>query len=222
MTIAVYAGEKGGTGKTTTCLNHAVLLQEEVGDELLLVDTDAQGSLQDFVAVRNKRGRAAPLNCVVLAGKDIARQLRQLQTRYKHILVDCPGQNSLEMRLSVTVADLLITPCRPAKFDAATMTLVEQIVADAQLINEKLKAYLLINFASANRNYLKREERLRQFVAEYCPNFTILQNVAPNRIKFWDCADYGLAVHELPSPDPFATVETRAIFQELWTEERRT
>jgi chromosome partitioning protein len=218
MAIAVYGGQKGGSGKSTQLVNHAVMLQEEDGDDILLVDTDPQGSTQDFVATRNENEGVKPLNCIVLEGKDIANQLRALKGRYKHILVDCVGSNTVEMRLSMTVADMLITPCRPARFDSNTMVNVNQTIEDSRIVNPALRAFVVINFASPNMNerYQKREQRLRDFIKEYCPNYEIVTALAATRLKHYDCADYGLALHELPDPDEKANEEMRAIFEEIW------
>ena len=218
MTIAVYGGQKGGSGKTTNLVNHAVLLQERDGGDILLVDTDIQGSTQDFVATRNENTSVEPLDCVHLDGKDIANQLRSLRSRYRHILVDCVGANSIEMRFSMTVADIMITPCRPARFDSNTMVNVNQTIEDTRIINPALRAFAVINYASPKMDpmYQKREQRLREFLAEYCPNYELVKALAATRIKHYDCADYGLAVHELPDPDLKANAEIRAIFEEIW------
>lgn len=226
MAIAVYGGQKGGSGKSTQLINHAVLLQEQEvdPDSILLVDTDVQGSTQDWVETRNgqtispTRAVGKPFTCIVLAGPGIAKQLETLQKRYKHILVDCMGANSVEMRVAMTVADMLITPCRPARFDSNTMVAINQTIADSRIVKPDLRAYAVINFASPSRDpvYLKRETRLREFLAEYCPNYQVLNTIAATRLKHYDSADYGLAVHELPNPDPKATVEMRGIFEEIW------
>ena len=50
--ILLVGGEKGGTGKTTIATNLAVKRLQASGD-LLLVDTDKQGSASAWAAIRD-------------------------------------------------------------------------------------------------------------------------------------------------------------------------
>ena len=51
MCIIAVANQKGGTGKTTTCVNLGIGLAR-AGKKVLLVDADAQGSMAVSLGVR--------------------------------------------------------------------------------------------------------------------------------------------------------------------------
>ncbi len=52
MTICI-ANEKGGSGKSTLCLNLAVQLLKD-NKEVVVLDTDSQKSMETFTEIRSK------------------------------------------------------------------------------------------------------------------------------------------------------------------------
>ena len=55
MSIILIGGEKGGTGKTTLAVNIAAARARD-GHDVLLVDTDPQGSASYWAAAREEAG----------------------------------------------------------------------------------------------------------------------------------------------------------------------
>src|SRR5947209_10813177 len=57
MRVAVVANAKGGSAKTTTCVNLAGAWAEQ-GHRVLLIDIDPQASASDWIGVERDDGRA--------------------------------------------------------------------------------------------------------------------------------------------------------------------
>jgi chromosome partitioning protein len=221
MAIVIFGGQKGGSGKSTHAANNAVW-RMKAGRDVLVVDVDPQGSANDFAVQRENYGKEEglaplqpPLNCITLTGNSIAKRLLDLKPRYDDIIVDCAGSNSVELRVAMTVADKLVTPCRPARFDTATMASMSQTIADTRIVNAKLQAIAFLNAVSTNPNS-KREDRVREFILEYCPEYQLLEPMVPQRVAYFDVAEFGMSLDELPALDNKAIAEAEAIYKEIW------
>ena len=55
MSVLVFGGEKGGTGKTTLATNIAAMLALK-GKDVLLLDTDKQGTASFWATIREEDG----------------------------------------------------------------------------------------------------------------------------------------------------------------------
>jgi chromosome partitioning protein len=212
--IIVFGGQKGGSGKSSHAANNTVW-RMKAGRDVLLVDTDPQGSANDFTVERERNGMTPAVNCITLTGSGIATQLAALRGRYEDIVVDCPGANSVELRIAMTIADKLVTPCRPARFDAATMVNMSQTIADTRIVNPGLQAIAFLNGVSTNRQST-REQRTRDFINEFCPNYTLLDAMIPQRVVYSDLAELGMSLDELPNRDKQAITEAEELYKEIW------
>ena len=113
-TITLVGSEKGGVGKTNTAFNLAVM-RACAGKKVLLVDTDRQSSSTQWSALRAEAGFTPPLVCVQKYGK-VGYDLAQLRESYE-VIVDAGGQDSVELRQAIAVADKWIIPVRPSQLD---------------------------------------------------------------------------------------------------------
>ncbi len=61
--IVLVGGEKGGTGKTTLAI-HLAARRTVLGHDVLLVDTDKQGSASSWCAIRDEEDRSPRIACI--------------------------------------------------------------------------------------------------------------------------------------------------------------
>ncbi len=126
-TIAVL-NPKGGSGKTTvaTCLARAL---ERDGSQVLLVDSDPQGSARDWHAID-------PDNPTPVVGMDRAGGLRTLEqmSGYDWIVIDGAGRYEKITAEAVRIADLVLIPVQPSPYDIWAITEMVDLVKQRQTI----------------------------------------------------------------------------------------
>ena len=92
--IILIGGEKGGTGKTTIAINLATLHALN-GKDILLVDTDKQGSANSWAESRDEEQQLPRITCIQKFGKNLARDIKDLEPRYEDIIIDAGGRDSM-------------------------------------------------------------------------------------------------------------------------------
>jgi len=218
MGITVVGGEKGGTGKTTLATNIAAMLARD-GKDVLLLDTDRQGTASLWATVREEEGIEPRVPCVQKFGKGLPAQVRDLAERYEEIIIDAGGRDSLELRYALGVADRAYIPVQPFQFDIWTVRQMDSLVEMAKGINEKLSAYLILNRVSTNP-VVREDREARDFIEqENFISLTLLDAAIRDRIAFRKSARDGLAVVELRA-DRKAIVEIEELYEEMYGNEK--
>ena len=211
--ILLVGGQKGGVGKTTLAVNLAAM-RSRAGRDVLLVDADRQGSANLWAGIRREQARNASVPCVQKVGKGLAADIRDLATRYEDIVIDAGGQDSVELRAAMAIAELALFPIQPSMFDAATLETLADLVAQAQALNRKLVAGVVINLASTHP-LVKEAQEAKDLVAEY-DDLRSLDVVIRERIIFRKSARGGLCVFESADRDRFAETEMNALYREVF------
>lgn len=211
--VVLVGGEKGGTGKTTFATNMAALRAGE-GRDVLLVDTDKQGSASDWAAVRDEVDRVPRVSCVQVFGKQVTSQIQDLAGRYDDLIVDAGGRDSVELRSAMVVADRFYVPMQASQFDVWTIEQMEELVEQAQAINPALKASVFINRASPHPQVREAEEA--EEILEEFEHLVFSGVVIHDRIAFRRAASDGIGVDEAESPDPKACKEVRSLYVSIF------
>ncbi|MBL4761138.1 MAG: AAA family ATPase [Gammaproteobacteria bacterium] len=209
--IILIGGEKGGTGKSTIATNLAALVASSGGD-VLLVDTDPQGSASEWAGIREDSNKA-PITVIQKRGK-IARDILDLSERFDTVIIDAGGRDSIELRQAMGVADVMFTPLQASQFDIATLATLEEVysLVDATR-GVSLPIYAFINRASPNP-LVNEYKEAQAIVGEYdC--FRLCETVIRDRITFRKAASEGYGVHEMDRLDTKATYEISNLFKEV-------
>ena len=211
--IVLVGGEKGGVGKTTLAVNLAAM-RSRAGHDVLLIDADKQASANLWAGIRQEETRDAPVHCVQKRGKGLAADIRDLATRYEDVVIDAGGQDSVELRAAMTIAELALFPIQPSLFDAATLETLAELVAQAQAFNTELVAAVVINRASTNPRVTEAEEA-KELITEY-RDLHLLDVLIRDRIIFRKAARNGLCVGESKDHDQAAEAELNALYREVF------
>lgn len=214
--IVLVGGEKGGTGKTTLA-THLAALRAGAGRDVMLVDTDRQGSASFWGTVRDEvLPGPRPVRCVQVFGKGVARQVADLATRFDDVVMDAGGRDSVELRGAMVVADRMFVPVQASQFDVWTLERMDELVGQALAINPELRAGVVINRASTHPRVQEADEA-RRLVEEF-ENLEFTGVVVRDRIAYRRAASEGLAVTEAVEPDPKAVAEMEAWYRAVFGE----
>src|SRR5690625_7541839 len=108
--VVLVGGKKGGTGKSTIATNLAALRVEKAGHKnLLLIDTDSQGSTADWTYYRKESGKDG-IECIQLFEKRIVTEIDSKAKRYEDIIIDAGGRVSMVLIFSISVSNVMLTP----------------------------------------------------------------------------------------------------------------
>jgi len=214
MSITVFGGEKGGTGKTTLATNIAAMLAKK-GRDVLLLDTDRQGTASFWATVREEEQVEPRVACVQKFGKGLPAQIRDLAQRYDEIIIDAGGRDSMELRYALGVADRAYIPVQPFQFDIWTIRQMDTLVEMAMGLNEALAAFIVLNRVSTNP-VIREDQETREFIQqENFQHLALAESVIRDRIAFRKAARDGLAVVEY-GQDKKAINEIKQLYEEIY------
>ncbi|HDQ45972.1 MAG TPA: chromosome partitioning protein [bacterium] len=212
--IVILGGEKGGTGKTTLATNLAALRAIR-GHDVLLIDTDRQESANFWALTRTRtQSGAKPVITSQKLGGSVLRIAQEPYRVYEDIIVDAGGRNSVELRATMTIADVLYIPIQPSQFDVWTLARMNELVGEARRVNPPLRARVILNRASTNPSITETRETIG-ILGDY-DQLSFSGLVIHDRIVYRRAAARGLAVEEMEPPDPRAVEEMNRFYHEVY------
>lgn len=153
--IISVANLKGGTGKSTVALALATTLHR-AGHKVLVVDSDTQGTCQQWAARASEGGHDGP-PVVSMDARALARDLPQVTADYSVAVVDTPARLGPSARAAMVAADLVVLPVSPGAADVWALQETMEIFEEAQSLRPDLRAVVVFN--RADRTTLARVAR---------------------------------------------------------------
>ena len=202
-TIAIL-NQKGGSGKTTIATNLAHALQR-MGNEVLVVDADPQGSARDW----SEASEDGVCPVVALDRETLARDLPAITQNYDRVVIDGPPQIARISAAAVTASDFVLIPVQPSPYDIwSCADLVDIVTARRAAMNGRPLAAFVISRAITNT---KLSGAVSQALEDY--NLPVLNARTTQRVAYPTTAASGLTVFGDPTGP--AAREIEAIRDEI-------
>ena len=214
--IVLIGGEKGGTGKTTVATNLAAM-RALAGRDVLLIDTDQQGSANYWAQSRDEAGVNPRVACVQKFGKGLPVEVKDLAHRYQDIIIDAGGRDSVELRSAMVVANRAYIPIQPSQFDIWTLNRMDELIETAKGFNPDLQAWVIISRSSTNPSVHESDDTM-EIMGDF-PNLGLAGVSVRDRIAYRKAAKDGMAVCELKPKDPKAVEEMEVLYKEVFNNE---
>jgi chromosome partitioning protein len=199
--VIAVLNQKGGSGKTTIATHLARALQL-AGADVLLVDSDPQGSARDWAAVREDQ----PLTVVGIDRPTIERDLKQV-ARKDFVVIDGAPQAADLAVSAIKAADFVLIPVQPSPYDIwATADLVDLVKQRIEVTDGRLQAAFVVSRAI-------KGTRIGAEVTEALTGYglPILASRITQRVSYPGTAASGTTVMDAePSSDAAAEVHALA------------
>lgn len=213
MVITIGA-EKGGVSKTRLA-THIAALAICQGIDVVLLDTDKQGSAMSWARIRNEEGVTPAIPVLSLPAKP-ATEIANLASKYTLVVVDIGAQNYRTMLECAALSDLVLVPCGPDQQEIeSTLNVFEALRAlDARHEKGRIPAHVVLTRVSTKEN-AKATADLRAFLAS--ENIPVCSGYIAHREAWRATGKTGRALHELKGSDRSikAVEEMQTLYNEI-------
>ena len=204
MHVVAVLNQKGGSGKTTIATHLARAFQLS-GMDVVLVDSDPQGSARDWAAVREDN----PVSVVGLDRPTIERDLKAIG--HKQIVVIDGAPQIADLAVSaIKAATFVLIPVQPSPYDIwAASDLVDLVKARIDITDGRLKAAFVVSRAiKGTRIGAEVEGALLEY------GLPVLAARVTQRVSYPGSASLGVTVMD-SDQDKEATREIRTLADEI-------
>ncbi len=211
--IVVIGGVKGGCGKSTICSN-LVVMRASLGKKVLLVDTDHQKTVTNWVGQRRQLNQPNTTWATVeLTHEKLYQDILTLAPNYDDVIIDAGGRETKQQRSALLVADKFVIPFSPRSFDVWTLEHVESLVSEVKVSNTKLESYSFINKSDVKGT---DNEDSKNILLDSV-NIRFLDCNVGLRKSFSNASGVGLGVIELKGADKKALMEIQKLHDLIFT-----
>lgn len=213
MVITIGA-EKGGVAKTRLATHIAALAAANDVDVVLL-DTDKQGSAMSWSRIRNDEGVTPSIPVLALPASP-ARELVNLSTKYTLVVVDIGAQNYRTMLECALLSDLVLVPCGADQQEVESTLKVFDTLREMgpRHASGEIPAFVVLTRVSPLENAKATQELREVFAGE---GVSVFNAQIAQRATWLATGKSGRAVHELRGRERSqkAVDEMQAVYDEI-------
>lgn len=212
--IVTVGAEKGGVAKTRLATNIAAMAAAS-NVEVVLLDTDSQGSASSWARIRAEEG-IEPAFPVLALPPNPLRELASLAEKYPLVVVDIGAQNYRTMLQCALVSDLVLVPCGNDQQEVESTLNVFSTLKEMGPRHESgaIPAHVVLTRVSSLEG-ARSTQGLRDLFAE--EGISVFQAQLAHRAAWQNTGKTGRAIHELKGKDRSqkAADEMAAVYEEI-------
>jgi len=214
--IITVGAEKGGVAKTRLS-THIACLAKCAGEDVILLDTDKQGSAMSWSRIRAEEGVTPTFPVLPLPAKP-AREVADLASKYTLVVVDIGAQNYVTMLECALLSDLVLVPCGADQQEIESTLNVFDALKQLGPRHEKgaIPAHVVLTRVSPVEDAKATRDVRELFSAE---GISVFKSQLASRAAWLATGKSGRAVHELKGKERSekAIQEMQAIYDEILT-----
>lgn len=212
--IITVGAEKGGVAKTRLS-THVSAIAAFNDVDVVLLDTDIQGSAMGWSRIRNE-AEVTPNVPVLSLGSNPGRELANLAQKYTLVVVDIGAQNYRTMLECALLSDLVLVPCGPDQSEVeSTINVFRTLTAmGARHKQGAIPAHVVLTRVSPKENSKVTAELRSYFASE---SISVFDSHLAHREAWRATGKTGRALHELRGSDRSekAISEMQAVYDEI-------
>ncbi len=198
--VVAVAQRKGGAGKSTVAANLAAALA--VADRVALLDTDPQGTLTRWHALRPAGVPAMTFEAV--SGWRVPAMVERMRRDHAFVVLDTPPHTDSDSRAAMRAADLVLIPLQPSMPDVWAMEGTLELAA-----SERKPVALVLNRVPAQG---RAAAEVRAALTRR--DLPVLPGILGNRAAYAAAFGQGLGAAE-HDPKGLAAVEARELAEAI-------
>lgn len=188
MPTIAFASSKGGSGKTTACIVLASELARQ-GVDFTLLDADPNQHLAEW---GNNVGN---LNVITTTQDNILQDTEKAEETTPFVIIDLEGSANITMSYAISMADLVIIPCKPSDLDGKEAIKIAGFIRQQEKVMNKAIHFALLRTQTSAAIHTKIE---RAIVDDFLNSESdIFSNRLIEREAFKSIISYSCYIHNL-------------------------
>jgi len=188
MFVISVLNQKGGAGKTTIA-THLAKAYQILGNEVLLIDSDPQGSARDWAASNENQ----PVSVIGIDRPNIEKSILTISKGKDIIVIDGAPQIAELSVSAIKASNFILIPVQPSPYDLwATSDLVDLVKQRMEITEGRVQAAFVVSRVIKGT---KMSKQIAQVISGY--DLPVLNTRITQRVVYPSSASNGLTAFDI-------------------------